>query len=180
MKLKIVAEDKYLPQYANDTDACMDLKARIQNEITEQPEMAAANMILDGFAQLTGMDTVKDTQDSIVIWPGQVRKVPSGVQVAIPEGYVMKIYVRSSIGIKKNLRLANGTGIIDAGYRDEVIMALHNFGKEPVLIKDGDRICQFILLPFPKVELEIVEDNKDFRMGDRGGGIGSTDKKENK
>ena len=159
MKLKIVAEDKYLPQYANNTDACMDLKAKITKE--------------EGVEYTPGVYAIS-------IPTGEAVKIRSGVQVAIPEGYVMKIYVRSSIGIKKNLRLANGTGIIDAGYRDEVIMALHNFGKEPVLIKDGDRICQFILLPFPKVELEIVEDNKDFRMGDRGGGIGSTDKKENK
>ena len=174
MKLKIVAQDKYKPQYANDTDACMDLKARIQNEIVEQPEMAAANFILDGFAQLSGIEQVKDTEDSIVIWPGTVRKVPTGVQVAIPEGYVMKMYVRSSTGIKKNLMLANGTGIIDAGYRDEIIMALYNFGKEPVVVKDGDRICQFVLLPFPKLEIEQVDDNEEFRHGDRGGGIGST------
>lgn len=174
MEVRIVAQDKYLPQYANDTDACMDLKARIQNDIKEQPEMAAANMILDGFAQLAGVEQIKDTEDSIVIWPGTVRKVPSGVQVAIPEGYVMKMYVRSSTGIKKNLMLANGTGIIDAGYRDEVIMALYNFGKEPVVIKDGDRVCQFILLPFPKLEVKQVDDNEEFRHGDRGGGIGST------
>ena len=56
-------------------------------------------------------------------------------------------------------------------------MALHNFGKESVLIKDGDRLCQFILLPFPKLELSFVEDNEDFRKGDRGGGIGSTGEK---
>lgn len=176
MELKIVAEDRYMPKYANDTDACMDLKARIENEVVEHPEMAAANMILDGFAQLAGVESMKDTHDSIVIWPGTTRKVPSGVQVAIPEGYVMKMYVRSSTGIKKNLCLANGTGIIDAGYRDEIIMALHNFGHDPVVIKDGDRICQFMVLPFPKIELKRVEDDDDFQQGNRGGGIGSTDK----
>lgn len=160
MKLKIVAEDKYLPKYANDTDACMDLKARIP----------ISNPL---------PSNIRLTHDkvSIMINPGETVKVPSGVKVAIPEGYVMKMYVRSSTGIKKNLVLANGTGIIDAGYRDEIIMALHNFGKESVEIVDGDRICQFILLPFPKIELEQVEDDINFREGDRGGGIGSTDKK---
>ena len=86
----------------------------------------------------------------------------------------MKMYVRSSTGIKKNLCLANGTGIIDAGYRDEIIMALHNFGNDIVKIEDGDRLCQFIILPYPKLELEQVPDDEDFRNGDRGGGIGST------
>lgn len=143
MKLKVVAEDKYLPQYANDTDACMDLK-------------------------------VCSPGQTVHILPGEVVKVHSGVQVLIPEGYVMKMYVRSSTGIKKNLMLANGTGIIDSGYRDEVIMALYNFGKELVLLNDGDRICQFIILPYPKLELEQVQDDENFRNGDRGGGIGST------
>lgn len=176
MKIKIVAEDKYLPQYANDTDACMDIKAKIHNEIEEPSEITAADMLLDGFAQLSGMGSVKDTVDSIVIWPGMTRKVHTGIQVAIPEGYVMKMYVRSSTGIKKNLCLANGTGIIDAGYRDEIIMALHNFGKNAVKIEDGDRLCQFVILPYPKLELEQVSDDEEFRKGDRGGGIGSTDK----
>lgn len=154
MKLKIVCEDKYKPEYANDTDACMDLKARITKD--------------------SGLHVHTSIPLKAVIMPGETAKVPSGVQAAVPEGYVMKMYVRSSIGIKKNLVLANGTGIIDAGYRDEIIMALHNIGSEPVEIFDGDRLCQFIILPYPKLELEQVNDNEDFRTGDRGGGIGST------
>jgi len=157
MKLKIVAEDKYLPQYANDTDACMDLKACLRG-------------VPDAMYVNDGIQYIAQTE----IQPGEIKKVGTGVQVAIPEGYVMKMYVRSSTGIKKNLCLANGTGIIDAGYRDEIIMALHNFGKEVVKIRDGDRLCQFIILPYPKLELEQVPDNEDFRNGDRGGGIGST------
>lgn len=143
-QLKIVVEDKYLPKYANETDACMDLKASISNE--------------------TG---------TIVIKPNETVKIGTGVKVAIPEGYVMKMYVRSSTGIKKNLSLANGTGIIDAGYRDEIIMALHNFGNEPVEVHDGDRVCQFMILPFPKIELQRVKED-DIKEGNRGGGIGST------
>lgn len=155
MNLKIVAEDKYVPQYANETDACMDLKAKITKE--------------DGVEYTPGVYMTS-------IPAGETVKVHSGVQVAIPEGYVMKMYVRSSTGIKKNLCLANGTGIIDSGYRDEIIMALHNFGKESAMIVDGDRICQFILLPYPKINLERVPDDENFRTGDRGGGIGSTGK----
>ena len=160
MKVKFVAEEKYRPQYANDTDACMDLKAKIEENIV--------------YRSNGEIDMAKTIYNRIFIQPGETVKVHSGVQVAIPEGYVMKVYVRSSIGIKKNLVLANGTGIIDAGYRDEIIMALHNIGSEPVMINDGDRICQFIILPFPKIEAEYVEDDENFRQGDRGGGIGST------
>ncbi len=144
MELKLVcADEKYQPKYANDTDACMDVKVRIES-------------------------------DSVTIKPNEVVKLSTGIQAAIPEGYVMKLYVRSSIGIKNNLALANGTGIIDAGYRDEIILALYNYGKQEVVLHDGDRVGQFILLPFPKVDIITVEDNEDFRNGDRGGGIGST------
>lgn len=156
MKIQVVAEEKYRPTYANETDACMDLRAKVTKE--------------DGVEHAPNLYCLS-------IPAGETVKIRSGVQVSIPEGYVMKVYVRSSTGIKKNLCLANGTGIIDSGYRDEVIMALHNFGKESVLIKDGDRLCQFIILPFPKLELSFVEDNDDFRKGDRGGGIGSTGEK---
>lgn len=160
MKVKFVADEKYRPRYANETDACMDLKAKIQENIV--------------YRSNGEIDMEKTIYDRIFIQPGETVKVHSGVQAAVPEGYVMKMYVRSSTGIKKNLVLANGTGIIDAGYRDEIIMALHNIGNDSVEIKDGDRICQFIILPYPKIEAEYVEDDENFRQGDRGGGIGST------
>lgn len=175
MKVKFVAEEKYMPRYANSTDACMDLKAKIQQ--TEKDIRETFGNFTNAFAVTIfgeGFEDMCDTETTMIIMPGETRKVRSGVQAAVPEGYVMKMYVRSSTGIKKNLVLANGTGIIDAGYRDEIIMALHNIGKEPVEIKDGDRICQFIILPYPKIEPEFVQDDEDFRQGDRGGGIGST------
>lgn len=143
--LKIRVDDKLKPAYANPTDACMDLKADIGE----------------------GMGTT--------IQPGETKIIGSGVRCAIPEGSVMMMFVRSSIGIKKHLCLANGTGIIDAGYRDEIKMALHNFGSEPVTIEHGERVCQFLILPRPEVVLVPAED-RDLEEGDRGGGIGSTGK----
>lgn len=161
MKVKFVAEEKYRPKYANETDACMDLKAKITKNIVYR-----SNGEIDMDKSTLG--------DTIFIQPGETVKIDSGVQAAVPVGQVMEMRVRSSIGIKKNLCLANGTGIIDAGYRDNIIMALHNFGKEPVAIQDGDRVCQFLIRPFEKIEPQYVEDDEDFRNGDRGGGIGST------
>lgn len=172
MKIHVVAEDQYLPQYANSTDACLDIKAKICNNVVPPSPMGKVYRQLK---RLFGVN-LGDTEDSIVILPGETRKVRTGLQIAVPEGNVMMMFVRSSTGIKKNLCLANGTGIIDAGYRDEVIMALHNFGKEPVCILDGDRICQFLILPYPKISLKQVKDDENFRYGDRGGGIGSTGK----
>ena len=145
VNLKIRVDEKYKPQYANETDACRDLKACIGKDM------------------------------GLTILPGKTKLVGSGVRCVIPEGHVMMMFVRSSTGIKKHLKLANGTGIIDAGYRDEIMMALHNFGDEPINIEDGDRICQFLILPNPYVNL-IDATDEDLLQGDRGGGIGSTGK----
>lgn len=143
----------------------MQLDIVIQDEMFKPSYANPTDACMDIKAKTNGIDMIN---------PGETKIIHTGLQVKIPEGYVMKMYIRSSIGIKKNLCLANGTGIIDCGYRDEILVALHNFGDKPVFIKDGDRIAQFILLPFPKLQLNIVQDNEDFRNGDRGGGVGST------
>ena len=147
MKLKIVCESgKYLPQYANDTDACMDLKVRVD-----------------------------DPQHGLIA-PKMSKKYGTGIKVAIPDGYVMLVFPRSSTGFKLNCMLNNTTGVIDTGYRDEIMIALYNYGENAVTLEDGQRIAQFMIIPRPKLELVQVEDDERFREGDRGGGIGSTGK----
>lgn len=147
MKLKIVCEDsKYLPQYANETDACMDLKIKLND------------------------------QQHGLIAPGMSKKYGTGVQFSIPEGYVMLIFPRSSTGFKLNCMLGNTTGIVDSGYRDEVLLSLYNYGDKAVQLEDGQRVAQFMIIPRPKLELVEVWDDENFRHGDRGGGIGSSGK----
>lgn len=143
MKIKLVSDDrKYDPKKGNETDACFDLKVKVDGE----------RYIMPGCTEVFG----------------------TGIKVAVPEDHVMMVFPRSSTGFKLRCRMANSTGIIDAGYRDEVKIALHNFGTETIEVKDGDRLAQFLIIPRPNLEFELVEDNEDFRTGDRGGGIGST------
>jgi len=145
--VKIVCEDeKYMPRYANDTDACMDIKIKVQDE-----------------------------QHGLIA-PYTQKVFGTGIQIAVPEDYVMLIYPRSSTGFKLHCMLSNTTGVIDAGYRDEIKMALYNFGDSAIQLEDGQRIAQMILLGRPKINLVKTEDNKKFRSGDRQGGIGSTGK----
>lgn len=111
---------------------------------------------------------------TITIKPGETVKIGTRLKIAVPVGYVMMMFVHSSIDIKKHLCLANGTNIINSGYRDEIIMALHNFGKEPIEINDLDRVCQFMIIPRPTLNL-VEETNPDkFNRSNRGSGIGST------
>lgn len=146
LDVKIVCMDeKYMPTYANDTDACMDLKVRCGK--TDK-----------------------------LISPGTTQKLGTGVKVSVPEGYVMLVFPRSSTGFKLKCRLANSTGVIDSGYRDEIKLEIHNFGDYTVTLEDGQRVAQFMIIPRPKLNLIEVKDDDNFRKGDRGGGIGSTGK----
>lgn len=153
MKLKMVVEDeKYKPTYANDTDACMDLKVKIDEDNENNDERVA------------------------FIMPKETKVFGTGVKVSIPLEHVMLIFPRSSTGIKLHCMLSNTTGVIDSGYRDEIRMAVTNFGNETVCLQDGQRLAQFMIIPRPKLELEFVEDNEEFRKNDRCGGIGSSGK----
>lgn len=147
MKLDIVCNDeKYLPTYANDTDACMDLKVKIEEKTY------------------------------CFLEPSKTKVFGTGIQVSIPKDHVMLIYPRSSTGIKLHCMLTNTTGVIDTGYRDEIKMALTNFGNETIKLEDGQRVAQFMIIPRPKIELNLVKDDILFRNNDRGGGVGSTGK----
>ena len=93
----------------------------------------------------------------------------TGLSMEIPSGYVSLLFPRSSIS-KTNLRLANAVGVVDPGYRGEVILKFDNLGKEQYEV--GDRIGQMIILPFPRIEFEQV---KELSRTSRGtGGFGST------
>lgn len=107
-----------------------------------------------------------------IIRPGELLVIRTGLAFAVPEGYVMQVFVRSSVGFKHGVCLANGTGIIDSDYRGEVMVALINKGQHVMPINPGDRIAQAMLVAIPAV-VPIWSD--DLSHTERGaGGIGST------
>lgn len=71
----------------------------------------------------------------------------TGIRVAIPTGYVGLVFVRSSTGIRRHVVLSNGTGVIDAGYRGEIQLSLHNTGSRSVRFAAGDYIAQMVITP---------------------------------
>ena len=98
--------------------------------------------------------------------------VPTGLAVAIPAGHVGILAVRSSMGIKRGVTLANGIGVIDSDYRGEVGVGLVNIGSDAYTILPGDRIAQLMVIPVAQPALELVE---ELPATDRGeGGFGST------
>ena len=96
----------------------------------------------------------------------------TGVRVNIPAGYVGKLFVRSSVGVKRHVCLSNGTGIIDAGYTGTIKASLHNTGDRPVWFREGEFVVQLVVEPLAGAELVGVD---SFSDGERGeAGFGST------
>jgi dUTP diphosphatase len=105
--------------------------------------------------------------------PGERAMVPTGVAVAIPEGHAGLVLPRSGLASRSGLTLANAPGLIDAGYRGEVICAVVNLDREtPVRIAKGDRIAQLVVVALPDVKPTWAEKLTSTSRGD--GGFGST------
>ena len=137
-----------------------------------------------------GMDIC--AAESITIKPGETVIVPTGLKMAIPEGYEIQVRPRSGISFKTPLRLSNAPGTIDSGYRDELGILLTNTSENSVTneegfltiedkgnkkgtykINKGDRVAQIVLQEVPRMKLTVVNSVKDIGS-DRGGGFGST------
>lgn len=106
----------------------------------------------------------------IVIEPGHVVLVPTGLVIAVPPGYFLGIFARSSTPLKRGLMVANGVGVIDEDYcgpKDEVKVQVLNFTGAPVTVARGDRIAQGIFLPVTRAEWD--ETDAPLRAHSRGG-----------
>jgi dUTP pyrophosphatase len=111
--------------------------------------------------------------EDIVIEPGAVALVPTGLVIEVPSGMFLGIFARSSTPLKRGLMVANGVGVVDPDYcgpGDEVKIAVLNFTPQPVQVKAGDRIAQGMLLPALRVEWEETA----IARADSRGGFGST------
>lgn len=111
--------------------------------------------------------------ENCTICPGECCKISTGFSTEIPQGYYAPIYSRSGNATKRGLRVAQGTAVIDEGYRGEWIVPLYNDSNEKQEIHIGDRIAQFTLLPYPEIKLTEVAELSDTDRGDTGfGGSG--------
>ncbi len=109
----------------------------------------------------------------VAVGPGERATVPTGIAVAIPEGHAGWVLPRSGLASKHGITLANAPGLIDAGYRGEVMVAVVNLDREAAYtIRRGERIAQLVIAPFTSVS---VEEQDALPASERGeGGFGST------
>lgn len=112
--------------------------------------------------------------DTVEIPAGETKFVHTGIAVELPAGTVGLVYARSGLACKQDLAPANKVGVIDCDYRGEIMVALHNHGKEPRTVNGGDRIAQLVVAPYYVAEFEEAEELSQTVRG--AGGFGSTGK----
>lgn len=118
-----------------------------------------------------GMDLVAAIEKAQIFYPGETRAIQTGIAVAIPRHHVGLLCVRSSLG-KRGLSLANSVGVIDSGYRGEIVAMLKNHSANPVWIEPLERIVQLLVVPCVTQEIELVDALPESARG--ANGFGST------
>lgn len=123
-------------------------------------------------AGAAGMDVRADIDGPIVIEPMSRCLIPTGLYVAVPQGYELQMRPRSGLALKSGISLVNTPGTIDSDYRGEIGVIIINLSDVPFTVNPGDRICQMVLARVPQVQWEVVSELPDTERAD--GGFGHT------
>jgi dUTP pyrophosphatase len=109
--------------------------------------------------------------ERVQLGPGERALVPTGLAVAIPDGYAGFVQPRSGLAMKHGITIVNTPGLVDSGYRGELLVNLLNTDpREPFLVEPGMRIAQLVVLPIPELELVEVDELPASERGVRGFG----------
>lgn len=119
-----------------------------------------------------GMDIRANLDESITLHPMERRLIPTGLYLALPEGFEAQIRPRSGLALKKGITVLNSPGTVDADYRGEVGVLLINLSQEDFVIEDGERIAQMVISRHEQIEFKIVEELDETERG--AGGYGHT------
>ena len=153
-----------LPKYETALSAGMDVRADFSRLTPENPIKAFGN------CQFI-FKSEEHPVPYLILDPGCRALIPTGLFVAIPEGYEIQVRPRSGLALKQGVSCANAVGTIDADYRSEVGVILINLGLDPVVIEDGERIAQLVL---NKVDQIVWESTDTLNETTRQGGFGHT------
>ena len=124
--------------------------------------------------QSAGMDLRANIDAPVVLQPGDRALIPTGIKMALPDGYEAQIRPRSGLAYKHGITVLNSPGTIDADYRGDVGVLLINHGRKAFTVEDGTRVAQMVVAQYSQFEWESVEDLDETARGV--GGFGSTGK----
>ena len=125
-----------------------------------------------GSEYAAGADLYALLDAPVTIAPAETVLIHTGLSMEIPEGYAGLIYARSGLASKRGLAPANKVGVVDADYRGEIMVALHNHSDKAQTVEHGERIAQLVIAPFLSVSYEETDELSDTVRGT--GGFGST------
>lgn len=157
IKVKVINESQNeLPKYETIGAAGMDVRAELSliNDKT---------ILKDSFLNENG---------DLVIKPLGRAQIPTGLKVAIPNGYEIQVRSRSGLAIKKGLIMANSVGCVDSDFRGGICILVLNCSNEDITITKGERIAQFVLSPIEQIDWKSVETLDETERGE--GGFGHT------
>lgn len=123
-------------------------------------------------SQSAGMDLRANIDESIVLHPMERRLFPTGLHIALPQGFEAQIRPRSGLALKHGITVLNTPGTIDADYRGELMVLLINFSDTDFVINDGERIAQMVVARHEQIEFQLVDELDDTERG--AGGYGHT------
>jgi dUTP pyrophosphatase len=122
--------------------------------------------------QSAGMDLRANLDAPVTLHPMERRLIPSGLHIALPEGYEAQVRPRSGLALKHGLTVLNAPGTIDADYRGDIGVVLINLSTEDFVVNDGERIAQLVIARYEQAELQLVEELDETERGE--GGYGHT------
>lgn len=163
LKFYKLAEDVPAPMWATFGSACFDLQAYL-------PEKISVTMYTAHNVKYNILST-----GTITVLPGERAMIPTGLILDIPQGYSVRLHIRSSMAGKNGVTLANAEGVIDSDYVDPLFMLVHNTSKSVVYLANGDRIAQAELVANLQYCISETLDKPAIK-GNRTGGFGSTGK----
>lgn len=134
----------------------------------------AGHQTLPAYAtkQSAGLDLRANLDEAVVLHPMERRLIPTGLHIALPDGYEAQIRPRSGLALKHGITVLNSPGTVDADYRGEIMVLLINLSQEDFVINDGERIAQMIIARYEQIEFVQVDELDETERGT--GGYGHT------
>jgi len=139
-----------------EEDPCSPCSVRIKIKRLKGNEKGPLPTYMSEHA--AGLDVCAFLDEDVLIGTGERRLIPTGLTVAIPEGFEIQVRPRSGLAMRDGLTLVNTPGTIDADYRGEIGILMINHGEKPVAIRNGQRIAQLVVSKVYRAELEEVDE----------------------
>lgn len=149
-----------------------EIRIQIKRVGQEKDPLSLPSYMTEGAA---GLDLAADLAEDLTLAPLERALIPTGIAVALPQGFEAQIRPRSGLALSQGITLINSPGTIDSDYRGEIQMIVVNLGKEPVVIRRGERVAQMVVQRVWRVRWQEVDELSSTKR--REGGFGHTDNK---